>query len=186
MWGHWRWLRRVLSQRTFIKVLLVLVYAQMLIQQMEMRHHLARDEQHQQPQALDEGASSCCQSAASEAGGGGPEGVGSSALGALAGWLECVWTSAQACGARDRERAPLASRLREAASGALGALGATIGAGYSQLANADAALHSAYALWLARWRSPIVQRLAQSMLVQVAYTASMALAGGEPAPEFVY
>lgn len=112
-----------------IKVLLVLAYAQMLIQQMDNKAHLLE--------------SITSDELASQAGDANTKG--------LADWFSCMWTSAKACGSGS----PSSANQRR------------------QHGEWLVSLSSLGPAWLARWRSPIVQRLVQSMLVQLLYLGSL-------------
>lgn len=116
------------GRRTLIKVLLVLAYAQMLIQEMDNETHLA-----------EAGTSGESQSATGKG---------------LTDWFNCMWTSAKACSSGSSSD----GQRRQHSDWIMGC---------------GAALSSLGPVWLARWRSPIVQRLGQSMLVQLFYLGSL-------------
>lgn len=186
LWDKFR--RLPINKPSLIKVLLVLAYAQMIIQQMENRHNLATHT------SLLAGAAS--QAALDSAPPTGPccarqpddgqdlinadQGSASGGAG-LADWFSCMWTSARACSANTAQQQQRArtsgARLLELTTGLLGQLfGFVLSALvylYERLANVHALIYSA---WLARWRSPIIQRLIQSILVHVCYINSLMFA----------
>lgn len=131
-----------LSRWALIKVLIVLAYLQMLIQQLDNKEQLDLMLQLDQPKADSadhhwqlSDLFTCCDPQ--------PE-VGSS-------WwpsASCIWQSEKLCSA------PKVAQQ-------------------DQLAAMGARLVGVLQVWLARWRSPVVQRLAQSMLVQVLYVGDL-------------
>lgn len=174
-----------ISQTTFLKVLLVLAYAQMLVQQMENKENLQSwdhaslllansEAQHTGSCAGSSGGDSahCLQGAQQAAGS-----TGGGALDFAMQWLSCVWSSAHTCSAVSQpdSSATRASRLFDFLSSvwvsALSALAAAPFSFYHTLA-------SLHFVWLSRWRSPIIQRLMQSMLVHLYYIGSLVLGGG--------
>lgn len=178
------WRKIPLDKRSLVKVLLVLVYAQMLVQQIDNKHNLI-----DAPTRADSPESSSSSSATRCCGGGAAaadqlsderQPPGESAL--LA-WLDCVWTSARACSAGSAaatETRSLAARLIALIGHLFGSISSTA----TRLAAAALALlwsalrvgPALVPLWLARWRSPLIQRLAQSMLVHVYYIMHLSVA----------
>lgn len=173
----WKRLALVRGSSLLFKVLLILTYAQMIIQVTE-NNKLNENQLAYFPAAPSESA--CC----------GSGGVGALAgLGGLTGdqqalgrhqegsrlgtWLDCMWTSAKLCsaGSTDRENRP--GWLAQLVGLFAWLLGATLDA-LRLVADRLVGLLSlsSYSLafvWLARWRSPIIQRLSQSILIQVYY-----------------
>lgn len=185
-----------INKRTLIKILFVLAYAQMLVQQMENKqsfmgqsatgdYRLLLDDSHG---VAHPDRTSCCD--------------GGHALSdephltkadPSDSWLSCMWNSAKACsqatsrGSADAsslldQRRPSANRatrymeallafLGELVSGLVGLLALAA----ERLAGLHTYLYSGYALWLVRWRSPIIQRLMQSIFVQLHYICSLTL-----------
>lgn len=176
-----------LSRWSIIKLLLVLAYTQMLIQQMDNRQ-LVDQELRLLSSSLsnaDSALSGCCKQDSSATGISNQEG----ALASTADWFQCMWTSAQGCsarlqgtGAKETSRAArLLSFLVELSGQAIAALLAALHWLYKRLANLDGFLFSVNQVWLARWRSPIVQRLCQSMAFQLGYVAHLMLSTGADA-----
>lgn len=166
----------------------MLAYTQTLIQQMDNRQHLI-DWQASQPKSAG-AVSSCCgqelsadQAAATSLTTPPPEDEDPNAL---RNWFNCMWTSAKACqhlsqvGSGKLSHSSWSQRLLELLGDGLAQLSVsfllTLRHIYAFIHNALAWFGLARLLWLARWRSPIVQRLIQSMLVQVYYIGNLLLA----------
>lgn len=180
-----------MSKITLVKVLFVLAYAQMLVQQMENRHNLEGQAGLFGGYADDEGpyglSSGCCN-------GGAKELISvrdylESSLSGVGNWLACMWTSARTCSAALAREEQLrgtsrAARLLDAAvtfsSQLLGTLLGSLGYLYDRLLATPTLLAAVQALWLTRWRSPIIQRLMQSVFVQIYYTCSLVFAPEAP------
>lgn len=179
--------RLPLNKWTLIKLLLVLAYTQTLIQQMDNRQHLL--DWQASTGATSQVGSSCCAASHKESSSAVSRAPAASLEadqlpGAqLRSWFSCMWTSAKAC--HHLSQAPSstdsatgsgwARRLIELLSDGFGQLSGSllvlINHLYALLEGAFSVAGVAHLLWLARWRSPIVQRLMQSMLVQVYYIA---------------
>lgn len=166
-----------------IKCLIVLAYTQMLIQQMENKRNLSEDyqaatnlllgtaghddyEQHQQD-------TTCCSSWPWESKEAEPGLLGSSLS-----WFNCVWQSTRACSQRaGQPTGSRASRLFGVLVGAfrqfLALLINLVSHAYERLISAHLGLAHVYSLWLVRWRSPIIQRLMQSVFIQIFYICSI-------------
>jgi len=108
------------------------------------------------------------------------------------GWLSCVWSSARACSKANERALDTVSDSRGPSgwfsilwkitdfilailSSLLASLFALILFAVNKLAGLPKVAHSVYFVWLSRWRSPIIQRLMQSMLVQLYYIGSLLL-----------
>lgn len=187
-----------ITKRTLVKVLLVLAYAQMLIQQMDNKHHL-QDQAGllaAPPSSADFGSPSgrsCCSGGDSgaklELFGESRQPAPSSLIdstedegGQLSGWFNCMWTSAKACSGMSQQQQQQPSWMAKLVEFLRGALGKLLVwtlelplLVYRSLLELLGLLQAARLLWLARWRSPIIQRLGQSMLVQLCYIGSLVL-----------
>lgn len=185
-------LRSLVNRTTVVKLLLILAYSQMLIQQMDNQTHLIQDLQSTSSQpAL---ASGCC-SASSQA-----DHIAHGAAAAdslpLADWFNCMWTSSKACSGGGGATNPPASDGKSPLARLLASVGELCvqifdslvllaSASLEKLASVHLLLRSVVAIWLARWRSPIVQRLLQSILVQVSYVGSLLVAPNEQRDDFL-
>ena len=166
-------------------MLLVLAYTQMLIQQMDNRQNLEA----QASLLADRPSSSCCHLHNQE-----EQAVVDSKQqqqqqgSDMAAWFNCMWTSAKACsggsGSQHQEHQGGSSFKQSRASRFWALIRYYLAQTLSSLSNAgsfllqrylhlSALIYSVYPVWLARWRSPIIQRHCQSMLVQVYYISSL-------------
>lgn len=200
--------RLPISRRTLIKILFVLAYAQMLVQQMENKQNLV-DQNHQllldgqqlgfQSEAQTATVSSCCATAADDQLDGPARAEGSSTS-----WLACIWDSAKACAratsraAHEGEQRTLTdqqgpagtnrvTRFMEALLSFFAQLTvflvALLAYASARLASLLSSLHVVYNLWLLKWRSPIIQRLMQSVFIQLHYICSLTLFSGDDGDE---
>jgi len=195
---RWRWhslsSRVPMSKGGLVKVLLVLAYAQMLIQQMDNRNYL--QEQVNLLERADLGtAAGCCGGAKGEQAARLSRGAPSTSNGqntegaSVADWFNCMWTSAQACssskqhydGSRLSKAAKLFEFARDSVAQVLTSLVGFFADTCKRLIALLGLVWTLNSVWLARWRSPIVQRLLQSVLVQVYYVVSLLTATGEQA-----
>lgn len=173
-------LRSLVNRATIVKLLLILAYSQMLIQQMDNQAHLIQDLQSGssvQQQLVPGGA--CChggQAAAADQ----PDDP------SLTDWFNCMWTSAKACSspsvsmANNNDKSTLRPLFFRLMSSLIDFCTQTFDSIMllamiilQKLASIHLLLHSVGAVWIARWRSPIVHRLVQSILVQVSYIGSL-------------
>lgn len=194
-----RWLfRQLIHNKTIIKLLLVLVYAQMLMQQMDNREQLKNSssawqlladpgEETMAPSASSASATTCC---GRSAGSGMAQPPVDSSIGdpiaGLTNWFDCMWSSAKTCsssGDKQTQQSILGSlrQLLWFLWNQLLAMGQIVASLIldmvehlrDKLARIDVVAYAIHSLWIARWRSPIIQRLAQSILVQVYYIGSL-------------
>lgn len=168
------------SRRALLKVLLVLVYAQMLVQRADDRAHVADQIELLSNTAQNSLSRNCC-------GGDSDDDKAAAANAAapdeLTAWFECMWASARKCSGASQVSLEPAARSSRAArywewtraviAHLLTGAWALLLAGWHRLLSVVSLWHAARVHWLARWRSPIVQRLAQSMLIQTLYTGRM-------------
>lgn len=157
----------------------MLVYAQMLVQQIDNEHSLL--DPLAEPAAADQLPTSggCCGSAAGSAGQpstGLQAGGQDSSVGSVVAWFDCVWSSARACSSQGHSSGNRMSKIASYLLESLRALSGRLMSGAAALVwSVGQTVPALVSLWLARWRSPIVQRLAQSMLVQVYYMLDLSL-----------
>lgn len=163
----------------------MLAYTQTLIQQMDNRQHLL-DWQDAQRNQLKSTSSRCCGHTESHS----ESEQASFSLAtttksadnqddALRSWFNCMWTSAKACQqvSQTSSRSSGSNWFMELIRDGLAQLSVSFLLAlkhlYTLFHNAFSVFGLARLLWLARWRSPIVQRLIQSMLVQVYYIGNL-------------
>lgn len=175
-----------INRTTLVKCLIVLVYAQMIIKEMENKTNL-EDQTSLLHDASDEQATGggCCSSAHSLRSG--DQKGASSLLDSSTSWLHCVWNSARSCAGTTAEAAgggtaatgvytSRASRFLEAVLAFAGQCLATaltmFAHIYNRLLTSHMAIYYFYTLWLVKWRSSIIQRLMQSVFIQIYYICS--------------
>lgn len=180
-------LRSLVSRTTVVKLLLILAYSQMLIQQMDNQAHLQQDLQTAASSSSSSSQlladSSCCGGGAGKL----AEQENNAHDSTLHGWFNCMWTSAKACSSSSEAAKvttrPLIARivasLIETCSQVFNSIVMLAMSVGHKLASIHLLLHSVGAVWLARWRSPIVHRLVQSMLVQVFYISGLLMSSND-------
>lgn len=171
------------NKHTLVKVLLVLGYAQMLCQQIDNSNHLQANglaylgaDSTQLDRAADSAA--CCTGASLE-----EHNQPDRRRAELGAWLECMWTSAKACsggGREDEDKKVKSSNfvrfirlLTNQATKVSEFILQMASLTYQRLFHFGSFLRTLNVVWLARWRSPIVQRLGQSILVQAYYIKTL-------------
>lgn len=183
----------------------MLAYTQLLIQQTDNRYHLS--EQISLIDGDNSIKSPACCSAASAAAADQSQLLASKEKeqqSDIEAWFNCMWTSAKACAQRprssfdaaasnDNEKLALdsgnktkqsrAARLfelfSEFCSQLMTSLIKSIWWLKERTSEFDLLFQSMYANWFARWRSPIIQRLAQSILVHVYFISALMLASDQ-------
>lgn len=137
-------------------------------------------------------AATCCGGGGSGSGGGNRE----QEDGHLSSWFNCMWTSAKACsgsnsgeiskrlaGSDDGYTRNRATRFMEylyyLAKEIFNYQTKLSRLILDKLRNMVLIIPSIWHAWITRWRSPIIQRLCQSMLVHFIYITSLLLAGDE-------
>jgi hypothetical protein len=103
-------------------------------------------------------------------------------------WLQCMWNSAQACagsgapassslsvggvGQQSSRASRFLGTVLSFAGSMLGAFLALFAYVYNRILNSHTTIYHIYTLWLIRWRSSIIQRLMQSVFIQIYYICS--------------
>jgi hypothetical protein len=178
-----------INRATLIKCLIVLVYAQMLIKEMENERNLAGEtsllsaDDHEAPIGVGHQHSPGCCSSSASATANQDEQRGTGLLEASTSWFQCMWNSAQACtrsvgdaGSQSSRASRLLDAILGVARQVLGALLTVFAYVYNRTVNAPTSIQYIYTLWLVRWRSSVVQRLMQSVFIQIYYICSILFA----------
>lgn len=175
----------------------------MLVQQMDNKRHLegyandsnqillldsSDDEQYQTRQLFGAGVGGCCGSTGALSDSIAKPGL----FEGLTGWISCVWQSAWTCSQSTHsggsgfgslfsdqrvDTRSRAVRYFESATSLLWQLATFVLSAlaylYYRFTNLPTSLWAVNALWMSKWRSPIIQRLMQSVFIQLHYIYSL-------------